>query len=239
MMTNVTGYTATLGTASATIVGMSADAQHVLVQNLEPESTMDDYARAGYLYLVYQKFSLLAGGTALFNIAVGSKGLQIEAYEIVSTAEPVFAELIEGATVTTTGAAIPSYNLNRDVADSALSVFTAASTVTGGSAVSAELITGSKQGGGGANYFAKIHTLRASQNYAMRFVNQTQQATDMFVQIIFSEKFNGQNNVWLGGAKDASFRLRGGESIALEMIQNQTLSAVAEESATIGILKQD
>lgn len=233
------GYTVSLGTATASIVSPSADAQHVVLQNLEPSSTPNDYARAGYLNIVFQKFTLAASGTALFNIAVGSKGLQIEGYEIVSSSESVYAELIEGATVTTTGAAIPTYNLNRTESDSVLSVFKAASSVVGGSAISAELITGSKQGGGGGMVISKIHTLEASQDYAIRFVNQTNQETICFVQIIFSEKFNGQNNIWLGGAKDSAFRLRGGETVYLPLIQGQSLSAVAEEAATLGVLKQD
>lgn len=233
------GYSVSLGTASAVVVGMSADAQEVVLQNLEPASDQDEYARAGYLHLVWSKFSLTAGGTALFNIATAPEGLQIESYEIVSTSEPVFAELIEGATVTTTGNAIPTHNLNRTASDVVGSVFKAATVVSGGSAISAELITGSKQGGGGGGFFTKIHTLAGSDDYAMRFVNLTQQATDVFVQIIFSEKFNGQNTIWLGGSVDNGYRLRGGESAYLTMIQGQTLSAVAEESANLGVLKQD
>lgn len=235
----VSGYTVSLGTASVPIVGMSADAQHVVVQNLEPVSDSDEYARAGYLYIIGGTVTIGASGTALFNVATSAKGMQIEGYELVSTAEPVFAELVEGATVTTTGAAIPSYNLNRTDADDATSVFTAASTVTGGSAISTELITASKQGGGGGMVVSKIHTLEASSDYAFRFTNLTNQETLFFFQVIFSEKFNGQNDVWLGGDGEASFRLRGGESVYLPMIAGQTLSAEAGETALVGVLKQD
>lgn len=236
---SVSGYTVSLGTASVPIVGMSADAQHVVIQNLEPSSEADEYARNGYLYIVGGTVTVGASGTALFNVATGAAGLQIEGYELVSAAEPIYAELVEGATVTTTGAAIPSYNLNRTEADDATAVFTAASTVTGGSAISSELITASKQGGGGGMIVSKIHTLRASSNYAFRFKNLTNQETVFFFQVIFSEKFNGQNDVWLGGEGEASFRLRGGEHVYLPMIQGQTLSAEAGESALVGVLKQD
>jgi hypothetical protein len=238
-MMTVSGYTVSLGTASVPIVGMSADAQHVVIQNLEPVSDADEYARAGYLYIIGGTFTIGASGTALFNVATAAQGLQIEGYELVSTAEPVFAELVEGATVTTTGAAIPSYNLNRTEADDAGSVFTAASTVTGGSAISTELITASKQGGGGGMVVSKIHTLEGSSDYAFRFTNLSNQETVFFFQVIFSEKFNGQNDVWLGGDSDASFRLRGGESVYLPMIAGQTLSAEAGETAVVGVLKQD
>ena len=235
----VNGYTVSVGTASVPVVSMSADAQYVVIQNLEPVSDSAEYARAGYLYIVGGTVTIPASGTARFSVATGSAGMQIQGYELVSTAEPVYAELIEGATITTTGAAIPSYNLNRSEADDATTVFSAASTVTGGSAISSELITASKQGGGGGMIVSKIHTLEGSSNYAFRFTNLTNQETVFFFQVIFSEKFNGQNDVWLGGADGASFRLRGGESVSLPMIAGQTLSAEAEESAVVGVLKQD
>lgn len=236
---SVSGYTVSLGTASVPIVSPSADAQNVVIQNLEPASDPDEYARAGYLYIVGGTVTIGASGTARFSVATGSVGMQIEGYELVSTAEPVYAELIEGATITTTGAAIPSYNLNRNEADDATTVFSAASTVTGGSTISSELITGSKQGGGGGMVASKIHTLKPSANYAFRFTNMTNQETGFFFQVIFSEKFNGQNDVWLGGDGEAAFRLRGGESVYLPMISGQVLSAEAGESALVGVLKQD
>ncbi len=238
-MRTVDGYTSSLGTASSVVVGMSADAQHVVLQNLEPNSDPDEYARAGFLYVAGGQFTISGDGTALFNAATGSAGMQIEGYELVSTAEPVYAELVEGATVTTTGAAIPSHNLNRTMADDAETVFTPASTVTGGSAISTELITASKQGGGGSMVVSKIHTLQASSDYAFRFTNLSNQSTTFFFQVIFSEKFNGQNDIWLGGTANAGYRLRGGDSVYLPMGQGQTLSAVAEESAELGVLKQD
>ena len=236
---DVTGYIVSVGTASVPVVGMSADAQHVVIQNQEPASTPDGYARAGYLYIAGGTVTIASGGTALFNLATGAAGLQIEGYELVSTNGDVYAELVEGATVTTTGAAVPSYNLNRTEADDADAVLTAASTVTGGSAISSELITASKQGGGGGMIIAKIHTLEASSDYAFRFKNIGNQSTVFFFQVIFSEKFNGQNDAWLGGAEGSSFRLRGGESVYLPMGQGQTLSAEALDSATVGVLKQD
>jgi hypothetical protein len=236
---NVTGYTVAVGTASVPVVSMSADAQHVVIQNLEPVSDPDEYARAGYLYVIGGTVSLGSEAVARFSVEVGAKGLQIEGYELVSSAGNVYAELVEGAAITTTGNAIPSYNLNRNADDDALTVFKAASAITGGSAISTELITASKQGGGGGMIVSKIHTLPASSQYGFRFTNLTNQTTLFFFQVIFSEKFNGQNDVWLGGADGASFRLRGGEHISLPMIQGQTLSAQAEESALVGVLKQD
>jgi hypothetical protein len=229
----------TVGTATVQVVGDSADAQDITFTNLEPEASANSLSRAGYLYLVFQKFTLAASGTAIFNIATPATGLQFEFYEIVSTAETVYAELIEGGTVTTTGTAIPAFNINRTEADDAATVFQPASAVTGGTAVSAELVSASKQGGGNEIAFSKIHTLRPSEDYAMRFTNQTNQETDVFVQIGFSEKFNGQNSVWLGNGVGTGARLSGGEKLQMRLLQGQTVWATAEEEAKLGVLRQD
>ena len=105
--------------------------------------------------------------------------------------------------------------------------------------VSAELVSGSKQGGGAASAFAKIHTLRSLANYGMRFVNQTRQATDVFVQIAFSEKFNGQSSVWIGDGVNDGILLHGSDRIQMRLIQGQTLWAVSEEAAQLAVLRQD
>jgi hypothetical protein len=235
----VSGYSAAVGTAVVPVVGMSADAQYVVLQNVEPESTVPALSRAGRVYLVEQEFTVTGAGTALFNVATGPTGFQIEFYEIVSDRGTILAELIEGATVTTTGSAIPAYNMNREFPDDYDAVFTAASTVTGGSAISRELLPASVAGGAGQMSISKIHTLLADSDYAMRFINRSEQTTTCFLQIGFTEKFNGQDDLWLGGAEGEGFRLRGGESVALPMIAGQTLSAVATEAATLGVLKQD
>jgi hypothetical protein len=218
---------------------MSADSQDVHVFNLEPRSDPHAYARAGYLFIASGTVSIAGSGTALFNLATGADGLQIEGYELASTEQDVYAELVEGATVTTTGAAVPSYNLNRNSDDDAEAVLTAASTVTGGSAISAELITASKIGGGGMGRFTKIHTLEASSDYAFRFTNLSEQVTLFFFQIIFSEKFNGQNDVWVGGEPGNGYRLPGGHHIHLPMVMGQTLSASAVNDSRVSILRQD
>lgn len=235
----VTTQVFSIGTAGTKIVTDSGDMQDVIIQNLEPEANAEDLARAGYLYLVGQKFTLGANGTALFNMATPPDGLQLEFYEIVTSAELVFAELIEGGTVTTTGNAIPSYNINRNEPDDAATVFKAATAVTGGSVISSELITGSKQGGGGSRQFAKIHTLVGNDDYAMRFVNQTNQETVCFLQLGFSEKFNGQSAVWVGEGLNDGVRLRGGDRIQMRLQQGQTLWAISPESAQLAVLRQD
>jgi len=234
----ITTQVYTVGTAISKVVTDSGDSQDVILQNLEPAANADDLSRAGYLYLVQSKFTLAASGTALFNMATPVGGTQLEFYEIVSTAEPVFAELVEGGTPTT-GGTVPSYNINRNEADDAATVFTQATVLTGGTVVSAELVTGSKQGGGASGTFSKIHTLQGSSDYGMRFVNQSNQETDVFVQIAFSEKFNGQNAVWVGEGVNDGIRLGGGESMTMRLQQKQTLWAVSEEQAELAVLRQD
>ena len=234
----VTSNVYTVGTAGVKVVTDSGDSQDVILQNLEPAANSDDLARAGYLYLVQSRFDLAGSAVSYFNVATPAGGLQIEFYEIVSTAQNVFAELIEGGTPTT-GATVVSYNINRTEPDDAESIFTAASAYAGGSVVSAELVTGSKQGGGGATAYAKIHTLKPSANYGLRFTNLTNQGTSCFVQIAFSEKFNGQNGVWIGeGLNDGAF-LAGGERLQMRLQAGQTLWAISEESARLAVLRQD
>jgi len=236
---DVTGYIVPVGTASVPVVSMSADAQHVVIQNQESQSDTGAYARDGGMFLLHSEFTVNSPGTAMFSVLTGATGMQIEFYEIISTISNVRAELVEGATITTTGAAIPAYNLNRTVADSHDTVFTSASTVTGGSAVSAEYVTADKHAAGGGSTSGKIQTLEPSTEYAFKFINKGNQATTVFFQMGFVEKYNGYNDVYLGGEDGTSFRLRGGESVYLPMGQGQTLSAEALDSATVGVLKQD
>ena len=73
----------------------------------------------------------------------------------------------------------------------------------------------------------------------MRFVNQTNQETDVFVQIAFSEKFNGGNAIWVGDGINDGIRLGGGEQLKMRLQQKQTLWAVSEEEAQLAVLRQD
>lgn len=237
----------TVGTASGIVVGMSADAQVAVLQNLEPANTSDAYARHGYLYLLQREFSITSPGTAIFDspgtaifeLTTGDTGLQIESYELISTSETVKGELIEGATVGTTGAAIPAYNVNRNESDAHNAVFTAGTSVTGGTVIAAELITADKHAASGGMSSGKIFTLKPNTDYAMKFVNRGNQTTSVLFQMLFSEKYNGYNDIWLGGAVGDAVRVRGGETIILPMIQGQTLSAVSQTDSQLGVLRQD
>ena len=229
----------TVGTASGIVVGMSADAQVAVVQNLEPANYSDAYARYGYLYLLQREFSITSPGTAIFQMTTGDTGAQIEGYEFISTLETVKGELLEGATVGTTGAAIPAYNVNRNESDAHNAVFTAGTSISGGTVIAAELITADKHAAGGGATSGKIFTLAPNTNYAMTFVNRGNNTTSVLFQMLFAEKYNGYNDVWLGGDVDNAIRVRGGETLILPMIQGQTLSAVAQNDSKLGVLRQD
>ena len=235
----INSYGVTVGTATTPIVGMSADAQIAVVQNQEPAPAGDGYARAGDLFVVASQFNIAGPGTALFSVTTGDFGLQIDSYEIVSTGEVVLGQLLEGATITTTGTAIPAYNLNRQFPDTYDAVLEPATVMTGGTVISQEIATATKNAAGGGRVSTKIHTLEANTEYGFRFINQGNQTTSVFFQMTFAEKYNGFHDVWLGGSVGDGVRLRGGESIQLPMIQGQTLSAVASDDVQIAVLRQD
>jgi hypothetical protein len=234
----LTANTFTVGTAVTTISEMSVDAQISHVQNLEPNMTAEDLTRAGYVYLLSQKFDILGAGTAIFNIATGADGLQIEFYEIVTTVSPIYAELIEGATPTVTGSAIAAYNLNREASDAHSVEFKAVTSYTGGTTVSAELLTGSNQAGSSMQ-LNKIHTLQGDSDYVMKFTNIGNQTTTVFLQMAFAEKYNGMTEVWLGNEVGDGYCLKGGEKIKAELISGQSLTAISSGSVQVGVLRQD
>lgn len=228
----------TVGTAVERIVPGLHYSQDLIIQNQEPASDSNQLARDGYLYLVGSRFTLAGSGTAIFNIATPEGGMQIEFYEIVSTEQPVFAELLEGGTPTT-GGTVESYNINRQEADDAATVFTQATAYAGGTAVSSELINASKQGAGGMMSLSKIHTLQESADYGMRFTNLSNQETECFVQIGFSEKFDGQNDVRIGDETGQGFILHGGERVQFRGDEGQSIYAQANDSAEIVVVRQN
>ena len=228
-----------VGNTPTTLIAPENDSQKVWIQNLEPDSDTDEYARAGFLYQVSQGFSIASPGTVQFNIATGTAGLQIEYYEIISDTEKVTASLIEGATVTTSGAAIPAYNLNRVIGGTPTATLSSASTVTGGTIVASEMVTADKHAAGGGSGSNKIFTLKPSQNYVMRFVNGGNQTTGMHLNLGFSEKFNGLNQVWLGSSAGSAVTLRGHEMIQLDVRGGEQITAVSNGGTnTVVVMKQ-
>jgi hypothetical protein len=227
----------TIGTATQTVVAPTNDYAEYVLKNLQP-GTPEELARDGHVFLIGQQFSIPAGGTVAFSMTTGATGAQFDFYQIVSESASIIASLIEGATITTTGNPIPAYNLNRTKSDSHMAVFRAATAVTGGTVVSSEFVTASIHGGGdmASN---KIHTLEPSTQYAMRFVNQGNQSTNVFFQLGFSEQFNGMNSIWLG-TPDESFVLRAGEELKLTLPTDTTINATAKhDGCKLAVIRQD
>lgn len=229
----------TVGTALAQVVADSPDSQEVWLQNLAPLNRSSDYAKEGYAYLIQREFTVASPGTAVFEMATGANGAQIDFYEIISTTDNVKAELVEGATVGTTGSPIPAYNLNRTSSDSHDAVFTAGTSISGGTVIAAEYITADKHAASGGNASGKIFTLKPSTDYGLKFVNQGNQNTTVFFQMTFAEDFNGHNDIWVGDAVGTGVRIRGGETVHMSLIQGQTLSAVASQNNQLMVTRQD
>jgi hypothetical protein len=229
-----------IGDTPRQIVPPSLDSQKVWIQNLEPQSETDEYARVGFIFQAGQKFSIASGGTVNLNIATGTPGLQIEYYEIISDTSNVTASLIESATVTTNGVAIPAYNLNRNITTTPIAVLSSAVSVSGGTTIATEFTTASKHAAGGGAGSQNIFTLKPSQNYVMRFVNEGNQTTNVFLKLGYSEKYNGLNQVWLGSSAGSAVTLRGNEMIQLDIRGDEEIVAVSNGGTnTVVVMRQD
>ena len=227
----------TIGTAPSTVVQPTPDLVKYTIKNLEPYS-IDDYAREGRIYLVNQQFSVANNGEILFSILTGDTGLQIDFYEIRTESAAIFATLLEDATVVTTGANIPAYNMSRNFPDTFNSQLKAATSVTGGTVISAEFLTASNQSGSGLSA-QKIHTLKPNTQYAFRFANYGTQLTRVFFQLAFSEQYNGYNNIWLDTLND-SFVLRAQDELQMELLPNEVINAVSRAgNCKLAVIRQE
>lgn len=234
---SITQSVVSVGTAVTTVVEPTSDWAEYVIKNIQP-ATVDGMARNGYVYLIGRQFKVANAATAGFSIMSGATGTQLDFYEIISDTSNVFAELIEDATITTAGSPITAHNLNRNYADNHTSVLHAASSITGGTTVSAEYVTATNQGGG-AIASSKIHTLKPNTQYGMKFTNQGSHSTTIFFQLGFSEHYNGYNDIWLG-TTDGSFVLRGGEELKMTLNPNATINAVAKTNGNkLAIMRQE
>lgn len=221
------------------ILPASFDSQKVWIQNIEPLSDTDEYARAGFIYELSQLFPVAASSTATFAIATGTAGMQIEYFALTSDSTNVYAELVEAPT-NTAGATLGAYNLNRNQSDAHVTTFATATASTGGSVVSSEYISADKHSAGGGMSSGKIITLKPSEDYAFRFINQENQTTNLHIGIGFTEKYNGLNQVWLGSSAGSAVTLRGHEMIQLDVRGGESLTAVSDGGTnTVVVMRQD
>lgn len=235
----ITTTTLSIGTASSTIVSPTVDAQKVWVENLEPSNNLGDFSRDGYAYIISQYITIPNGGTALFSFTTGATGAQFDFWDFQAETSSLLGELVEGATITTTGTAVPAYNMNANFPDDYTAVIESATAVTGGTVIISEYSPASAQASGGA-YSGKIITLQPNTQYGFRFTDVGGTGTKAHIQIGFVEKYNGYNDIWLNGPADGAIRLRGNEKIQLDLLQGEGLYGVAKRNnVKIAVMRQD
>ena len=224
------------GTATM-VVAPSVDTQHVMLQNLQPGETADQLSRHGMVYEISELFTLANNGTASFQITTGSNGAQFQYYQIDANSSSVYARLIEGATFGT-ATAVPAFNVNRNFPDDYTSVLTGATAVTGGTVISTEYVPAANQGGN-ALMNSNVYTLEPDTSYVMQFVDNGGNGTKVHFRLGFSERYNGYNDIWLGGANN-SIRLRGGESISFDLYAGESINAsTLGDECKLSIMRQD
>lgn len=234
---SITQNVYSVGTATTTVVAPTHDYAEYVLKNLQPADVVE-YARDGYIYLVNAQFNITQGASVSFSMLTGPTGAQFDFYSMVTTAADVYAELIEGATIVTTGSPITAYNLNRNKSDAHQSVLKSATSISGGTTISAEFMAASNQTAGQMSS-VKIHTLEPNTEYGFRFTNQGSQTTSVHFQLGFSEHYNGYNRIWLGTANE-SFVLNAGEELKMTLIPNETINAVSLiDSNQLSVMRQE
>jgi hypothetical protein len=74
----------------------------------------------------------------------------------------------------------------------------------------------------------------------MRFVNEGNQTTNVFLKLGYSEKYNGLNQVWLGSSAGSAVTLRGNEMIQLDIRGDEEIVAVSNGGTnTVVVMRQD
>jgi len=225
-------------TTPTTVVAPTVDAGHYVLKNIEPESSIAEYARQGYAYSVSRYFSIANNGNAYFSFTTGSTGAQFDFWTFSSSTSSVIASLIEGGTITTTGSAIPGYNMNRNESDAHEAELLAATDITGGTVVYSNYVGASNQAAGGAQS-NMILTLEPETEYGFRFQDVGGNGTDLHILFGWVELYNGYNDIWLGTPNE-SFVLRAGEEVKFKLFPEETINAIAGHTgAKLTVIRQD
>ena len=228
----------TIGTAATTVVAPTVDSARYVLKNLEPDQSQGDYARKGYVYAVSRYFSIANNGYVYFSFTTGATGAQFNFWNFASSNSSVLASLVEGATITTTGSAIPAYNLDRRFSDTHQAVLIGASAVTGGTTVLSEYIGSSNQAAGGMTS-NKAVSLEPNTQYGFIFQDVGGNGTNMHIQIGWAEYYNGLTDIWLG-TPDSSFVLHGGEEVSMYLRPYETINATAGSAGRkLAVMRQD
>lgn len=224
------------GTATM-VVAPSIDTQHVILTNLEPGETADQLMRHGMVYEIGELFTLINGGTAAFQITTGDTGAQFQYYEIDAASSSVYATLLQGAAFGS-ATAVVAHNVNRNFPDDYASELTGATAVTGGTVIASEYVPAANQGGG-ILLNTNVYTMEPNTSYVMKFVDDGGKGTKVNFKLGFAERYNGYNDIWLGGANN-SIRLRGGESISFDLYAGESINAsTLGDDCKLSIMRQD
>lgn len=213
-----------VGTAAVTVVAPNHDYTKYAIKNLQPKG-VDEMARDGYIYALFSRRDITSGQTEDLSFVTGPTGAQLDYYQLVAESSSIYSSIIEGSTVTTTGSALPVYNLNRDYSDTTQAVIKIATSVTGGTVIQAEFVTAANQGGGQTSS-SKIVTLKPNTQYVLRATNVGNQTTSWYSQIGFSEHYNGYNNIWLEAVNN-SYVLKPGDELIMELPALSTINATS------------
>lgn len=228
----------TVGTTPVTVVAPTIDAAHYTLKNLEPDQTLGDYARKGYVYTVSQYIPIANNANAYFSFLTGPTGAQLNFWNFASSNSSVLGSLIEGATIVTTGSPIPAFNMDHRFPDNYTAVLKAATSITGGTVTLTEYIGASNQASGGVTS-NKVVTLEPNTEYGFRFQDVGGNGTNLHIQIGWVEYYNGLTDIWLG-TPDNSFVLHGGQEISLDLFPYATINATAgSEGRKLAVLRQD
>lgn len=228
----------TVGTAATTVVAPTTDSARYVLKNLEPSPFMGDLARKGHIYCATRYISIANNGTAIFSFTTGASGAQFENWEFDSSSSSVLASLIEGATITTTGSAIPARNLNRNASDAHDATLYAATALTGGTTVITQYVGASNQSVGGSSQNIPV-TLKPNTQYGFKFVDVGGNGTNLHVQIDWAEQYNGYNDIWLGTPTD-SYVLHGGEEVSMYLRPYEVINATAgSDGCQLAVMRQD
>lgn len=161
----------------------------------EQANESSNLVRRGLVYHVSQMFTLSGSASTAFVLNIGAASVELEFYDLMSDTTTVLASLIEAPTSGSAVATVTPRNLNRTKTDSSTITMYSTGSVTGGTFISSELF-GSATKAGGALAQHKRFVLKTSTLYGMTFVNQLNQATNVHVNLGWSEDEPEATRLW-------------------------------------------
>lgn len=236
---SISGNVLSIGSPQTRVHPPSVHDQRITLQNMQPESETDEYARQGYVYIANAVFTLANRASTAFAIRTGPTGAQFQFYEIDVESSTVYAELIEGATYGTAGTVI-GYNINRQFSDTYTSVLTGATAVTGGTVINSEYVPAANQGGGLFTSH-KVVTLDPSTSYVMRFTDFGGNGTEVHFQLAWSEQYNGGHDIWINhgtASINNGYRLKPQDTLQLIVSPLDDIVAYSSQPTRLSVLRQ-